>query len=140
MNNRFFVQAFKYGIVGVLNTLLTAAVIWFMMHFLFHLRGEESASSTAVSVSNIVGYIVGLLNSFVWNRKWTFQSTQDWKPDFLRFIAAFLVCYIPQLLLVMLLNKHSGIMPYFCQLTGIVFYTVCNFLFNKYYTFREIEK
>ncbi|GHT76214.1 hypothetical protein AGMMS50262_13790 [Bacteroidia bacterium] len=136
MAKKFIIQAFKYGIVGIVNTLLTAVVIWLMLHWVFNLQSGQTASSTAASVSNVVGYVVGLINSFVWNRRWTFGSQKNWKADFLRFIAAFLICYIPQLLLVMLLNAYSGIPAYICQLIGIVFYTGFNFLCNKYYTFK----
>ncbi|GHV56317.1 cell wall teichoic acid glycosylation protein GtcA [Bacteroidia bacterium] len=151
MNRKFIVQVFKYGIVGVLNTLLTAVVIWVMMHFVFQVKGERDASSMVISVSNITGYVSGFINSFIWNRKWTFHSRKNWKIDFLRFVGAFLICYIPQLLLVMLLNSYANISPlklhalgfeslmssaYLCQLIGMVFYTALNFLCNKYYTFK----
>ncbi|GHV10163.1 hypothetical protein FACS1894162_2920 [Bacteroidia bacterium] len=144
---RWLVQAIKYGIIGVANTLLTVLVIWIIMHRVFRLYGDESATATQVSVANIIGYIVGLINSFVWNRKWTFKSTRRWKKDFVRFIGAFLICYLPQLLLVMALN-HCISFPALrigyvvltsadmCQYIGIVFYTVLNFLCNKFYTFR----
>ena len=50
-------QAIKYGIVGVSNTVITAVVIWIMMK----LFGCSDV------VSNMVGYIAGVLNSFIWN-------------------------------------------------------------------------
>jgi putative flippase GtrA len=143
-------QGIKYGIVGVLNTLLTALVIWLMMRLLGNHRQDETA--LVISVSNIAGYTAGLINSFVWNRRWTFESDNGWKTDFLKFSIAFLICYIPQLLLVNALNHyvtipsleanlwhhHYLITPaYTWQLSGLVFYTVLNFLCNKYYTFRK---
>jgi putative flippase GtrA len=42
MSNRFIIQAFKYGIAGIFNTLLTAVVIWFMMQFVFNLKGNKN--------------------------------------------------------------------------------------------------
>jgi putative flippase GtrA len=151
MSGKFIVQAFKYGIVGVLNTLLTAVIIWLMMQFVFNPKGDQESTPAVVSISNIVGYTAGLINSFIWNRKWTFKSKKNLKPEFFKFTGVFLVCYIPQLLLVMLLNRQA-IIPalqfdffnkdyiftsaYVCQLIGIVFYTLLNFLCNKYYTFR----
>jgi len=63
-NNKSLIQFIKFGIVGVSNTLLTAGVIWILMK-VFHCSDY---------VSNFVGYIIGLANSFVWNRKWTFES------------------------------------------------------------------
>ena len=152
MKNSFLVQALKYGVVGVMNTLLTAITIWIMMHFVFRIGNEDEVSSAAISISNVVGYLVGLINSFLWNRKWTFKSKKNWKVDFIKFIFVFLICFIPQLLLVNILNTYINItalefdifnqhyvisFAYICQLIGIVFYTVLNFLCNKYYTFRK---
>jgi putative flippase GtrA len=146
-SKQFILQACKYGVVGVANTLLTAVVIWVLMRLLAPLQSEP----LAITLSNIAGYIAGLINSFVWNRKWTFRSQANWKTDFLKFIAAFLACYIPQLILVMLLNQYAKLPAlhlhalaiettlspaYLCQLIGIVFYTALNFLSNKYYTFK----
>jgi len=147
MKNNFFLQAIKYGIVGIINTFLTAIVIWIMMHIIFQEDKVESASSLVVTVSNITGFIAGLINSFVFNRKWTFQSHNNWIKEFIRFTSAFLICYIPQLLLVNFLNTYTTIMidfeplvishSYTCQLIGIVFYTSFNFLINKFYTFKQ---
>ena len=61
-------QAIKYGIVGVSNTVITAVVIWIMMK----LFGCSDV------VSNMVGYVAGVLNSFIWNKQWTFRSSAGW--------------------------------------------------------------
>ncbi|MDR3220216.1 MAG: GtrA family protein [Dysgonamonadaceae bacterium] len=152
MQNGLLIQALKYGIVGVMNTLLTALTIWFMMHVVFGIDHDESVSSLIVSISNTIGYIVGLVNSFLWNRSWTFKSNKNWKVDFYRFLIAFAICFGLQLLLVNGLNTYLKIntfqfcllnheynvnFAYICQLIGIVFYTVLNFVFNKYYTFKK---
>jgi putative flippase GtrA len=155
MDKKFFIEAFKYGIVGIFNTLVTAVVIWLMMHALFHTYEGNNVPVHIISISNIAGYIAGLINSFIWNRKWTFKSETSWKKDFIRFIIAFLICYIPQLLIVNLLNYYMLIpeitftlfrhtytitSAYTCQLAGIAFYTIMNFLCNKYYTFKKRTK
>jgi putative flippase GtrA len=136
MKKKFFIEAFKYGIVGILNTLLTAFSIWIMMLLLGYSK-EENVPAFVISISNITGYVIGLINSFIWNRNWTFKSQAAWKKEFGKFILAFIICYIPQLLLVNVLNNYSDISAYFCQLTGIVFFTVTNFLCNKYYIFKK---
>lgn len=152
MSKKFFIQAAKYGVVGIINSLVTALVIWILMHFAFGVSGDTVASTVAVTISNTAGYIAGLINSFFWNRSWTFKSQKSWKPELLKFTAAFLICFIPQLLLVNLLNTQIQIssikfslfhhdylvsFSYICQLIGMVFYTILNFLCNKYYTFRK---
>lgn len=120
-------QALKYGLVGVGNTLLTAAVIWVMMKML-------GASDV---VSNITGYVAGLVNSFIWNKQWTFKSNKGWVSSALRFGGVFIVCYLLQLAFLLYLNKTLDIDPYYNQLIAMAFYTVINFIMNKFYTFKS---
>lgn len=120
-------QAIKYGVVGVSNTLITAIVIWIMMKML----GFSDV------VSNITGYIAGVLNSFIWNKQWTFQSSAGWVGSAVRFGIVFGICYLLQLGLLMYLNKHLPIDPYYNQLLAMAFYTVINFIMNKFYTFKD---
>ncbi len=152
MNKNTIYQLLKYGIVGVMNTLLTAVVIWAVLKFGFGVVSEEKATSLQMVVSNFAGYAVGLVNSFVFNRNWTFKSKGNWKTGFLKFVLAFAICYMIQLGVVLALNKYVSIptfefnalggdyvitSSYICQLIGIVFYTGLNFFFNKYYTFKK---
>jgi putative flippase GtrA len=141
------IQALKYGIVDVINTLLTAVVIWIMMHPVFQTDKMGFVPSIIVTISNVTGFIAGLINSFVFNRLWTFKSKNKWINEFIKFVKAFLICYIPQLILVNILNTYTNVLIDLkifvinhadtCQLIGIVFYTSFNFLINKYYTFKQ---
>lgn len=120
-------QAIKYGIVGAGNTLITMIVIWVMMK-LFGCRE---------GLSNITGYVAGVLNSFIWNKQWTFKgSSTGWKNGSVRFGVVFGICYLLQWGLVTYLNATLTIDHYYNHLIGMVFYTLINFVMNKYYTFK----
>ena len=68
-------QAIKYGVVGLSNTLITMIVIWVMMK-LFGCRE---------GLSNLTGYVAGILNSFIWNKQWTFKgSSTGWTKGAVR--------------------------------------------------------
>jgi putative flippase GtrA len=123
-------QAIKYGIVGIGNTLVTAAVIWVMMKLL----------GCPDVLSNITGYVAGLLNSFILNKQWTFKSSDSWTGSAIRFGMVFGVCYLLQLGLLLYLNRRLSIDPYYNQLIAMVFYTAINFLMNKFYTFKEQKR
>jgi putative flippase GtrA len=130
-------QLAKYGLVGILNTLLTAAVIWILLYILSEGDRPESPSAFVMFIANSVGYLVGLVNSFVLNRNWTFKSKSNWKRSLFRFLIAFAVCYCLQLGVVLWLNRFGMITSaYLCQLIGIAVYSVLNFLLNKYYAFK----
>lgn len=121
-------QAIKYGIVGVGNTLITAVVIWVMMKMF----GCSDVSS------NAVGYIAGLLNSFIWNKQWTFKTSGKWLSSAVKFAVVFAVCYALQLGVLLYLNKTlTTIDSYYNQLIAMAFYTVVNFIMNKFYTFKS---
>ncbi|MDP4237925.1 MAG: GtrA family protein [Bacteroidota bacterium] len=122
-----FIQFLKFGIVGISNTLLTALTIWFLLKVLH----------CSDYFSNLIGYIVGLINSFIWNRKWTFESKTNLGVTVFKFILTFAISYLFQLGNLYLLLHFTSIDPYFCQLLSIVVYTCINFVLNKYYTFKN---
>ena len=123
-------QFVKFGIVGIANTLLTALTIWLLLK-VFHYSDY---------LANIIGYIVGLTNSFVWNRRWTFKHTENFKVTILKFIVIFAISYLFQLGNLYVLLHFTSIDSYVCQLLSIVVYTSINFLLNKYYTFKDNTK
>lgn len=120
-------QAIKYGLVGLGNTLITAAVIWVMM----------KVFGFSDVVSNITGYAAGLINSFIWNKQWTFKSSASWYSSALKFGVVFAVCYLLQLGLLLYLNATLTIDSYYNQLIAMAFYTIINFVMNKFYTFKS---
>lgn len=132
-----FLQIVKYGLVGIANTALTTAVIYILLYLFLNKEDESSSSLLLLSIINIIGYLVGLINSFILNRCWTFQSKTDWKSSFARFLLAFGICFLLQLVVVLCCNHIQLASPYVCQLIGIVVYSGLNFVLNKYYTFRN---
>jgi len=127
IHHKSLVQFIKFGIVGVSNTLLTAIIIWFLLKE-FHCSDY---------LSNFTGYIIGLLNSFIWNRKWTFESKTKLSVTAFKFIVTFVISYLFQLGNLYLLLHFTLIDPYYCQILSIVVYTLINFILNKYYTFKN---
>ena len=138
-------QAAKFGVVGVLNTLLSLAIIWIMT------KKMGSAEATA----NLTGYIAGLINSFFLNRKWTFRSKGKVFGGAVKFFLVFVVCYLLQFGVLLFLNHscpenpplYSFFKPvlsvlkidslFYIQMVSMVVFTVANFLINKYYTFKK---
>lgn len=133
-----FVQLIKYGMVGVMNTLLTLGVIFVC----------KSMLGVNVYVSNALGYVVGVINSFLWNKRWVFRSGGKYRRESFLFVLGFLICYGLQLLVVWMLNRSwfgeielnvsaFVISGYgIATLIGNVVYTLANFIYNRLVTFR----
>jgi putative flippase GtrA len=138
-------QAVKYGIVGGGNTLISLAIIWLMTKKL----------GCTEAFSNIVGYLIGLINSFFLNRRWTFGSTGNMLNCALKFFLVFAACFSLQFAVLLFLNRHCPYNPplyscfepvlkifkidtlFYIQIISMMIYTVANFLINKYYTFNK---
>ncbi|MDR1222054.1 MAG: GtrA family protein [Tannerella sp.] len=138
-------QAVKYGIVGVVNTILSLVVIWIM----------TKKFGCTEAFSNFTGYFIGLINSFFLNRKWTFNSSGRMLGSAVKFFLVFAVCYLLQLGVLLLLNHYCPQNPplyslfepvleifkidalFYIQLLSVAVYTALNFLINKYYTFKK---
>lgn len=121
------VQAIRFGIVGVLNTGITLAVIFVLMKGL----------GVHYALSNCIGYVVGFLNSFVLNKKWTFRSKGNVGVEGVLFVAVFGVCYLMQLGALVLMKETIGITADYAQLLAMAVYTGLNFILNKLITFRN---
>lgn len=134
-----FMQFIKYAIVGVMNTLLTLVVIYICKAFLM----------INPYVSNAIGYLLGLINSFLWNRTWVFAAGEGKiQRQAVKFFVGFAICYAIQFFIVWMLNQSSfgkielivlgftfsgyGI----ATLIGNVAYTLCNFAFNRLVAFK----
>lgn len=138
--NRLPVRQFaKYCTVGVLNTAITLGVIFVC----------KSVLGVNPYLSNALGYICGLSNSFLWDKAWVFRSRRSYKAAGAHFAVGCALCYLLQFALVWSLTQSAfGSEEYdlgffvisgygIATLLGNVLYTLCNFIYNKLITFRS---
>lgn len=126
----FIKQAIKFSMVGLINTGITIGSI-FILTKLF---------SVNYVVANGIGYILGLINSFLMNRSWTFKSAGNVGNQGLKFLIVFGICYCSQLLFLIILKEKIGLNPDYAQIISMVFYTGLNFVLSKFYTFKNEVK
>lgn len=131
-------QFIRYCIVGVLNTLVTLGVIYLC----------KSMLGWNLYVSNALGYIAGVTNSFFCNKQWTFRSKGRVRTEAIRFLVGFGICYALQFVLVWMLTQSTfGSFNFLilgvvisgygiATLLGNVVYTLANFVYNRLVTFR----
>jgi putative flippase GtrA len=121
------IQMVKFGLVGIMNTLLSLAVI-FTLYNLIHLDYR---------IANVAGYIAGLTNSFIWNRLWTFKSGGHLLKESALFLGVFGVCFAVQFAVLLLLAEILLIEKNISILLSMVIYTGINYLGNRFVTFRS---
>lgn len=66
-------QIIKFGLVGVSNTLVSQ-IVYNVIYYLIH---NAVAYDAAVQISNIVAFIISVLNAFFWQSKFVFKESED---------------------------------------------------------------
>lgn len=117
----------KFLLVGVVNSSVGLAVIYACKWFLG--LGDVPA--------NMAGYAVGLMVSFVLNSRWTFRYRGDIWPAVVRFLFVFLVSYLINLFVVLLLIDSFTVNSYLAQAIGVPFYTLTFYAGSRWLTFRD---
>lgn len=132
-------QFVRYLVTGVVNVLVTLAVIFVC----------KSLIGMNPWISNAAGYVAGVINSYIWNRKFVFRSHSSWRGEALRFVIGFGVCYAVQFAVTWSLMTftslgemlwHTRWMTFsgytVATLSGMACYIVCNYCYNRIFAFR----
>jgi putative flippase GtrA len=85
--------------------------------------------------SNVLGYSVGLVVSYLLNRAFTFRSPSVSKVEFLRFVSIVLLAYGANLAVLVFLIRHTEVHKALAQVLAGIVYFALSFLMNKYYVF-----
>lgn len=119
-------QFFRFVTVGVFNTLLGYCVIFASMYL-----AKMSPES-----SNVAGYAVGLIASYILNRKYTFNSSHDRRREIVRFLVVFVFSYALNFTVLVVLIHGFGTNEGVSQVLSGLVYVVSSFTMNKYYVFK----
>ena len=140
------IQLLKYGVIGVFNTLITLVTFYLL----------NTKLELSYGISNVTGYVLGVINSFLWNRNWVFKTKNDFKRELALFVIGFLICLALQLFVSWILLEVVGwkdlrddIIPFFpmqkagqniVMVLAMVAYTLANYAYNRFVTFRVDPK
>lgn len=123
--NGILYQSLRFALVGFINTSVGLAVIFGLMFF----------ANVSPAVANVLGYVIGLLISFLLNRIWTFNSSHSIVEVLPKYVLMAVVSYFLNLGIVVGVVHLFGVNPYLAQLLGIIFYTVCMFFGCRWFVF-----
>lgn len=123
-------RIFRFAIIGTLNALITAAVIWIIMDGL----------NVDYMFSNVTAYVIAQTHNFIWCKHWIFpldkktKKSNTWKQVLL-FSIAFGMAYMAQFLFLVMLVEGLHCNEYLAQFLGLFLYGGVNFMMNKKVTF-----
>ena len=90
------------------------------------------------TISNFIGYIAGVVNSFFWNKLWVFKKlNSNFIREAILFLVCFGICYGIQFISLLILVEILYVPDSWAQLLSMIVYTLCNFIMNRCITFKK---
>ncbi|MEH7418410.1 GtrA family protein [Neobacillus drentensis] len=120
----------KFALVGVVNTLID--VIIYAVLTKFHLN---------YLAAQCISYSAGVLNSYLMNRKWTFeQKEKGSKREFFTFIGVNLITLLITTFLLTVFYKRLGISLHISKLLVTGISVGINYLGTKTFVFTKLKE
>ena len=149
-------QFSRFLVVGVSNFVVSFAVFYILYNHVklsglfFGLFGQAGisfetfinrlgAASLDATLANIFGYGSGIINSFIWNRLWTFQAKKQIGAQFGRFLILNIFCLIVSSAALFLFTDVLAwaYLPVWFVTMGAV--TLVNYALSKYWVFTNSD-
>lgn len=147
-------QFYRFAIVGCLNVMISFAVfvlcyeVWPMARLILDISESAGAwirgalaghgiLAVDAAVANVVGYVAGMVNSFLLNKTWTFRAQGNILQQMHRFfILNILGLLLSTLLIFVFVDLLDG--PHLIVWTiATAIVMVLNFYGNKFWTFAQ---
>lgn len=133
INKKFpsFIQFIKFGIVGLSNTAISYGMYFLLIYWgLYYI------------IASIIAFIVSVINSFYWNNKLVFTSTDNMKKTLFRKLIKTFLAYagtglVLQNVLLWVLVEQFDFSEYLAPLLILIITVPLNFVVNKYWAFKE---
>lgn len=133
-------QLVKFGLIGVLNTLLDFAVLNLLSYLTKVYSGKE------LILLNIVAFVIANLNSYFWNKFWTFNSkTKNVASEFGKFILVSVIGFAINSVILWFMttimspmgNLSAPLWENVAKLLATVVYMIWNFFGYKLIVFKK---
>lgn len=125
-NKEITSQFFKYGIVGLLNFILTISLFYYLLKVI-HLNYH---------ISFTVIWIISILFTYIINFLWVFKPEDkiEFKKRFPKYFLVYFSSYLVNILLLNYLVSNLSFDPFYIQFFIIPIVMLINFLGFKYWS------
>jgi len=127
-NKQFSNRFIRFLIVGVLNTIVgygTFAIGIYCNLYYY--------------TAYILSYIIGVINSYILNKKFTFKSNDKSLKEPLRFLTVYLFSFIIGSIAIYILIDLMGTNAYIAGLINLIFTTLISWFGHNKFSFKNIK-
>lgn len=133
MRNLIDDKLLKFGVVGVINTIVGTGIMFILYN----------AAGCSYWVSSAANYIVGSMVSYVLNKNFTFRYQGDGGRSILRFIVNIAVCWLlaygiaKPLAIRMLVTCSVTVQENVAMVIGMVLFVGLNYIGQRLFVFPD---
>lgn len=128
LNKKFIFETMRFGLVGVLNTIVGYGVYYILIKFKLYYM-----------IALLTSHIVGVIHSYFWNKYYTFKSRRKSKSELLKFISVYAVTFLVNLGILTFLVEVLGMGREIAGLIALVIVTGLSFLGHKFWSFKNTK-
>lgn len=115
----------RFIFVGILNTIVGYGAYFILLYLNIYYILALFLSS-----------VIGIIHSFIWNKKWTFKSNGDLRKESIRFISVYGIAFLINLVILALFVEKFMINPKIAQVFALCIVIMISFFGHKYWSFR----
>jgi putative flippase GtrA len=123
------IRFLKFGTVGFFNTLITLGSYTFLVY-----------TGMNYLLANILGYGLGVINSYYWNKTWVFKDNSRKTAVFVKFLTVNLLTLAFNTSVLFLLVDQLGIHPVIANVFAVGTGLLLNYVLNYKWTFNKAAK
>lgn len=120
-------RIFKFVCVGLLNTFIGYGAFFLLSFFLNYM------------VALVVAHFIGVANSYLWNKYWTFQVKKFRPAELVKFNIVYLLVLGANMLILYIVVELLAVNPRIGQLAVLPLVTLLSYFGHKYWSFHETK-
>lgn len=119
-------QISRFLFVGILNTIVGVGAYYILLYL-----------NVYYMIAAVLGHVIGVAHSFLWNKKWTFKSRGSTRKEGLRFFSVYGATFLINLFLLALFVEKFMIDPKIAAIFALGIVAIISFIGHKYWSFRD---
>jgi putative flippase GtrA len=125
----FDIKVFRFIFVGGINTLVGygSFALFLYLGFYYYL-------------SYVLSYVIGICNSYIWNKYFTFKSKNKSYKEIARFISVYLLSFAIGSLILYIFVDIFNMNEYLAGFINLIFTTAISWIGHNKYSFKETIK
>jgi putative flippase GtrA len=119
-------QISRFIFVGILNTIVGYGAFFLLLYLNIY-----------YILALLISHIIGVTNSFVWNKKWTFRSEGNARREGIKFFSVYGIIFMINLFILTFFVEVLKLTPQIGQVVALGICTLISFFGHKYWSFRH---